>query len=303
VEIIDAQIHEPQLDRPWEFGEESVHALGCELAREAMDSVGVDIALINASDEFLKLALARYPDRFAACGRLDHGDPALAEKVAAYRDRPGWLAVRTRIITWQNVQTAPDFESGAIEPLFAAAEKHGLPVFCFASGHAGRLASVAQAHPDLLLIVDHVGLPQTPMKVAPNPWEKLAEVNSLARYPNVAIKFSGGHMLSHEPYPHRDAWKHLLTMVEAFGPDRLMWGSDVTRTRMTPGTTDRGLREDWATTYADSVGFVHNTDELAAGDKEKILGGTIRRLLRWPRPSPGSVNKLAPDPPVPTPAK
>jgi hypothetical protein len=47
MEIIDAQVHDPRPVRPLDprYGEDVDLLLGCELAREAMDSVGVDIAL------------------------------------------------------------------------------------------------------------------------------------------------------------------------------------------------------------------------------------------------------------------
>jgi L-fuconolactonase len=284
MEIIDAQIHEPEPVRPWEFGEESQLALSVELAREAIDSVGVDVALINARQEFAEAAVARYPARFAAAGRSDYRAPDVAERIAAYRSRPGMLAMRTSIIDWAQVRLTDDFLAGKVEPVFAACERHEVPLFVFASGNSGALAAVARAHPDLQLIVDHTGIAQPPM-VPDWEWRHLPTLVALAEHPNVAIKFSGGLTLSREPYPHRDVWPHLLQIVEAYGPDRLMWGSDFTRCRMTPGTLKRGPRADWSALYSDSVDHVRDTDQLSAGDKEKIFSGTIRRLLRWPKAS------------------
>jgi predicted TIM-barrel fold metal-dependent hydrolase len=120
------------------------------------------------------------------------------------------------------------------------------------------------------------------MRRVPDPWSTLPGVLSLAKYPNVAIKFSGAVALSKEPYPHRDLWPHLHQIVEAFGPERLMWGSDYTRLRMAPGTTERGPRAGWGGLYSDSVNYLRDTDELSSSDKEQIFAGTIRRLLRWP---------------------
>jgi len=47
MEIIDAQIHEPQPPRPVDdrLGKEVGLLVNVEIAREAMDSVGVDAAL------------------------------------------------------------------------------------------------------------------------------------------------------------------------------------------------------------------------------------------------------------------
>jgi hypothetical protein len=62
MEIIDSQIHEPHPERAWEFGGDSQLAVDVELAREAMDSVGVD-RVINAGEAFIDAALSRYPER------------------------------------------------------------------------------------------------------------------------------------------------------------------------------------------------------------------------------------------------
>jgi predicted TIM-barrel fold metal-dependent hydrolase len=283
LEIIDAQIHDPHPGREWEFGAESRMALEVELAREAMDCVGVDRALINAADAFIDAALSRYPDRFAGCVSANPTRPDLMDYVAAYRTRPGMLAMRISIRDWRSGTLTREYVSGSFEPLFEAAEKHDLPLFISGQGQPEAIGDIAQRHPGLTLIVDHIGLPQPPpMRVADDPWEQLPAVNALAQYPNVSIKFCGAHTLSEQPYPHLDVWPHLTSMLAAFGPERLMWASDFTRMRMAPGTIEQGAREGWATLYSDSVGFVRDTEQLSPSDKEKILSGTVRRILRWP---------------------
>jgi hypothetical protein len=54
--------------------------------------------------------------------------------VAGFREQPGRLALRTAIINWATAQLTPDFEAGIHERLFAAAEKHQVPLVVFASG-------------------------------------------------------------------------------------------------------------------------------------------------------------------------
>ena len=237
----------------------------------------------SSTDEFCDAAMARYPGRFAACGRIDPKRPDLDDAVAHYRERPGYLAVRTGIRNWKDGTVAREFLDGSLEPLFSSAEKHGLPVFLSAQAVAEHVEPIAKAHPDLLIILDHLGLAQQPMRVGPDPWAQLPIVNDLARFPNVAVKFSGAPTLSREPYPHRDLWPHLLKMVEAYSPDRLAWGSDFTRLRMPTGSLERAPRDQWSGLYSDAVGFLRDTDELSQADKEKIFGASLRRLLRWPR--------------------
>ena len=52
---------------------------------------------------------------------------------------------------------------------------------------------------------------------------------ALAKHTNVAVKASGMPSLSTEPYPFRDLHPHIRTLVDAFGPRRTFWGTDLTR--------------------------------------------------------------------------
>jgi L-fuconolactonase len=128
--------------------------------------------------------------------------------------------------------------------------------------------AVAQAYPELQLVVDHFGLRQPPLMDAdPEPFGALPQLLELSELPNVAVKFSGAPTLTNEPYPFDDLWPHLNEVVEAFGPERLMWASDYQR------VTNH--------TYAEALAFVCDTSELSESDKEWILGKTAREILRW----------------------
>jgi predicted TIM-barrel fold metal-dependent hydrolase len=286
MEIIDAQIHDPHPVRPLDssYGEDVKLLVTCEMAREALDSVGVDIAVVNAYQKYLDFCVDRYPDRFVGCARWGTDVEDVDGFVANYRDRPGMLAIRTGISHWATGKVSDFFNAGLMEPLFAAAEKHRMPLFVGAMGVAKELAPVAEAHPDLVMIVDHLGVASPPpMTRVPDPWLTLPGVLELARYPNVCIKFSGAIALSNERYPHHDLWPYLHRVIDAFGVDRLMWGSDFTRLRMAPGTTERGPREGWGGLYSDSVNYLRDTTEISEEDKAMIFAGSIRRWLRWPK--------------------
>jgi predicted TIM-barrel fold metal-dependent hydrolase len=290
MEIIDAQIHDPRPVRPPDasYGDDLQLLMGCELAREAMDSVGVDRALINSRQEVCDYAVAHYPDRFAGCGLWDTSVTDVDAWVAAYQQKPGMLALRILVVEWTTGEPTEDFAAGRLEPVFAAAEQHQLPVFAMAMGLADQMIPVARAHPGLTLILDHLGVASPPpMNRKPDAWTDLPAVLALAQFPNVAVKVSGATALSRTPYPHPDLWPHLHKLLDAFGPERVMWGSDFTRLRCAPGTNQRGPREGWAGLYSDCVSFLRDTTEISQADKEMMFAGTIRKLLRWPSSSEG----------------
>jgi L-fuconolactonase len=283
LQVIDSQIHTPHLPKPFDgLNDVSERVLATELARESMDAVGIDIAIMNSAEVDIDAAVDRYPDRFWGVASASPDMPNPEEFVRNYRNRKNRLGIRLNMRNWQTGAKSEEYVAGKWDPWFAAAETYQVPIFLSAQNQPIAVEEVAQKYPRLIGIVSHLGLAQPPpMTIADDPWEKLEQVNALARHSNISIQFCGGLSLSREPFPHRDAWTRLLTMVDAFGPDRLMWGSDYTRMRMAPGTTHLGDRSGWATTYMDSLAFVRDTDELSSSDKEAILGGTARRLLRF----------------------
>jgi L-fuconolactonase len=128
---------------------------------------------------------------------------------------------------------------------------------------------MAARNPDTVIVIDHLGLQQPFEPPAPAaPWAELPKVLELAALRNVTIKITGACTLSHEPFPYRDIWDPLASIFDAFGLDRCMWGTDWTRAV--------GLL-----TYRQGVDVFRDTDRLSAGDKAKLMGGTLARVYGW----------------------
>src|SRR5262249_49813808 len=56
--------------------------------------------------------------------------------------------------------------------------------------------------------------------------DELKKLLALARYPRVYVKLSHLWSLSHQAYPYRDTHEQVRRLYDAFGPQRLMWGTD-----------------------------------------------------------------------------
>jgi predicted TIM-barrel fold metal-dependent hydrolase len=277
MEIVDAQIHDLLPAVAWEYGEESKVALVCELMLATMDAVGVEAAIVAPGRDSVTDAAAstRYPDRLARVVHVDHSSPEVDDLVSHVLNEPSVVAVRQVVVDYRN-DNADELRAGVFEALFAAAERHRVPLFVLGPGFPGDLAPVAETHPDLTLIIDHLGLRQyPPLSMDHDPWEKLPALLDLARYPGVNVKLCGAELLSRESYPFEGAWPYLHQVLEAFGPSRLLWASDFTRLRMvSPG------ERSWL--YSDALHFIRDTTELSPNDKTLILGANTRRLLSWP---------------------
>jgi hypothetical protein len=111
---------------------------------------------------------------------------------------------------------------------FGCESTTGLPIALMAAGFLPKVGEVAQRHPNLKLILDHLGRPSGVTSPAER-WANLPEVLALAKYPNVAMKATGAPSYSDQTYPFRDMHDKLKQLYDAFGPTRWFWGTDITR--------------------------------------------------------------------------
>jgi predicted TIM-barrel fold metal-dependent hydrolase len=274
--ITDSQIHLWQRstrERPWPEGQpiwplkvpENLPAPVIAL----MDEAGVGRAVVvppiwTGNDNSLQLQwCADYAGRFGVMGRFDLWTSERAS-LRTWREQPGMLGIRLSYgleTDWLQPEAAPWF--------WADAESLGIPVMVLVQGgQRPMLARIAQRYPGLRLIVDHLGLFTDDPRLR-DPFEDFAESLALAGLPNVYAKVSALPAYSLEAYPYPRLYDYVRRAFDAFGPERLMWGSDVTR--LAPATYRECLDH-----VACSLGF------LSARDKEWILGKTAAAALDWP---------------------
>src|SRR5262249_35747302 len=99
-----------------------------------------------------------------------------------------------------------------------------------AVGAVPGFARIAERHPQLTLIIDHMGLNSSRRanRITESIPAAIDQAVALARYPNVSVKFSGAVGNSLEPYPFRDMTGYLQRLFDAYGPQRCHWGTDIT---------------------------------------------------------------------------
>lgn len=282
MEVVDAQVHAWRLDDerfPWrlDFGSSetdalvarhfSAHTMPPDRLIRCMDEAGVDAAIVvsptlyGTDTAYARHTVVHAPTRLGFVGLA-----RAAEDVASWRDQPGALAIRISIYFDEVIRSVVQ---GPLRDVLAAAEQHDVPVCLYPPGYLAQIEPVVRAFPQLQFVIDHLGLAQ-PAPVFPvldgDRFQRLPELLRLAEYPNVAIKATGVPSLSREPYPFRDVWDPLGRVIDAFGLDRVMWGSDFTRVENA--------------TYPESVAYIRELD-FSAGELEQLYGGTARAVLRW----------------------
>jgi predicted TIM-barrel fold metal-dependent hydrolase len=272
---IDAQVHAYERDhpgRPWAGHLQGPPEVTGDDMVAAMDAVGVNGALLVSpwtmyrdDASYAVEVHRRHSDRFALVAPIDFKRPAPAEAVRAWAATPG--AVGVRLICWQ---APPGGAANAgIAAVLTAAGHAGLPVCVLSWGRMSFVAELARGHPDTTIVVDHLGLVQTMVPPPPaEPFADLASVLALARLPNVAIKVTGACTLSHQPYPFDDLWEPLARIIDAFGVERLMWGTDWTRALA-------------HCSYHEAVAAFRDSDRLTEGERAELMGGTVHRIFGW----------------------
>ncbi|HEU0169731.1 MAG TPA: amidohydrolase family protein [Chloroflexota bacterium] len=284
MDIVDSQVHLNRIGSQWE---QLDRGIVLDYAVATMDALGLSAILIDewaGFDEkrrhlpghvlpngamrgehpFSELALATHPDRFAYVARIDPNDPEVESLMAGVRQRPGALCLR--IVPIPEVGEVDLFERGGYDGLFAAAQQHRVPIFCWFPGRAHLLAPKLEQFPNLQLVLDHCGVD----RARDDCEQQFAGVLELARYPNLALKWCHAptQFSNKEPYPYPTAQAHLRRALDAFTPQRVMWASDHTQSR---------VHHSWA----EALFYIRDSALFNDLEKEWLLGRTVRSLLGW----------------------
>ena len=237
-----------------------------------LDEAGVDGAILVSAFTMYRYDASyavevrnRYPDRFALVRPVDPANPAVAEVIAEWKRTPGAVGVRMLLV---RSGLATDAADPGLNRVLKEAARLSLPVNLHIAGRLDQGIELIRRNPDTQIVVDHLGLvqPHVPPKPA-EPWAELPKVLTLAKLPHVAIKITGACTLSLEPFPYNDIWDPVCRMIDAFGIDRCLWGTDWTRAVK-------------FLTYAQGVDAFRVTNRISDSDKAKLMGGTVDAHLR-----------------------
>jgi predicted TIM-barrel fold metal-dependent hydrolase len=276
--IVDAQVHlwkaesedwkwvpgmKPQMPEPFTI----------EKLVPLMDQAGVDRVVIvppswpGDRNDYGTEAARRYPNRFAVMGRIPLQNPQSATLLPKWKEQPGMLGVR---VSFNSDVTMAWLTDGTADWFWPAAEKAGVPVMFLAPEQVSKFARIAERHPQLTLIIDHMGLNSSSRttRITAIP-AAIDQAVALARYPNVSVKLSGAPGNSLEPYPFRDMTVYLQRLFDAFGPQRCYWGTDITNSFAKASYRQR------VTQFTEELSF------LSEGDKDWVMGRAILARLKW----------------------
>ena len=227
--IVDGQIH------LWEKGTPSPphrqEPYSAEQAIAAMDQAGVDRALIHPvlwdpnSNELAIEAVRKYPDRFAIMGWFYLDDPKGRDLVAHWKERPGMLGLRFYFNERHKREWMTD---GSLDWLWPAAERAGVPVALAAALFLPTVGQIAERHPGLKLIVDHMAVPPgSQRRVRLSLPARAAGARQIPQRRGQGDR--SARLRAKTPIRSAASTSTCTAVFDAFGPDRMFWGTDITR--------------------------------------------------------------------------
>lgn len=227
---------------------------------------GVDrIVLIQMSyygtdNSLLVDSIRLHPDRFRGMAVIDENDTDLATTIRQMRP----AGVRGIRVVALDPADALAERRGLQELLARAGEEQIVVGFLTAPEILPELDRVCVRFPDTSIVIDHMA--RIGMN-GPITAEQGKSLCRLARHPRVSVKISAFYALGTGKPPHTDLAPLIRRLYDAFGPSRLMWGSDA------PFQTVNGR-------YRDSIDFLrHGLSFLNEDDKRWILRDTADALF------------------------
>ena len=270
--IVDAHPHiysadktsYPTIDDPWEPGEPA------EVAdlKARMDESGVARAVfIQTSTNY------GFDNRYVMNSAKENPEWATGV-VTLSPDDPSHLEVLEDAVGNHNVRglrgIAPIGGEGGYR-LWTRAGDLGVVVNCMVLDDLNSIPAIekiATDLDDLQIVIDHCFMLNASNTMQTHTLgDKLTALKRLSERPNIHAKLTPGTHGSQRVYPHEDMHDPLKRVIDMFGLDRCVWGSNFPNALWSKGTSYRQN----LTLFTEELG-------LSASEQAAILGGTAMKL-------------------------
>jgi L-fuconolactonase len=214
--------------------------------------------------------LAEYPESLCGIALLDYFADDVTARIETAFETENLLGFRlggrfAYDSLWERPTASADWlVDDALAPFWdalAAHEDRDPHVHLFVEPEQfDQVEAVVADNPGVTFVLDHLGLP-TPGVHAPDepPYDRIA---AIAAHSNAYVKLT--RTPSREPYPFADIHDFVASLLELFGSERCLWGSDY-------------IYHFKKTTFRESRDFLDHL-ELTAADKRDLLGRSFERI-------------------------
>jgi L-fuconolactonase len=254
---------------------------------EEMDQHGITHCVLVQTiyhgwdNRYLAQCLKAQPKRFRGQGLIDPTDPQVAKNLEIAMREYGLAGVRFSPMYYQ-ADRLPETEKNrgvrqgsdawlnarASDRLWEkAAELGAVFNFFIASEQLPKLEDMVRRHPKVKVVIDHLARVDLSAK---DPEPEIDKLLALARYPNVWVKVSELGIISpSKKHPYRDTHGLIKKVYDAFGPDRLLWGTGF------PGAT---RVEAGRPTLEQELELIREVRFFSAADRARILGKNAAKV-------------------------
>ena len=252
-------------DVPVPATEATAEMLLAETAQAGVDhAVLVQPSTYGWDNRYLADCIARYPQQLAGVCLVDPLDERAPEQLAHWVTERGFHGVRLHAV---RADSAAWFTTAQTERIWRQAADLGIPICILMDlEHAPLVAEMARRFASVDVVIDHMG--RIDVTEQP-PYPKFSGLLELADHPRTFAKVSGMLHYSGEPYPYADAHPFFRMAKDAWGPQRLMWGTDW------PMLLDKAGYLPRLSAVRDEMFF------FSQADLEWVLGKTALRLWQF----------------------
>ena len=199
-----------------------------EMLVEEMDAHGVDHCVIvqviyhGWDNDYVADVQQRYPRRFRTHGLIDPTDPHVADRLEYWMVERGLHGMRFSPVYYRGEEEW--MTSSAHHALWQRADELGAVFnFLIYTSQLPLLEEMVKRYPRVPVVIDH--LAYLDLKVE-DPMPEFEKLLRLAAYPRVFCKVSELSVLSPGgQFPYADTFAWVKRLQDAFGVERLMWGT------------------------------------------------------------------------------
>lgn len=190
-------------------------------SRNITKTIVVQAAPTIEETEFI-LSLSEQSESIAGIvGWLDLDDPSYKKQLEIFQQHPKFLGIRVMI---QDMEDETRILQKHYLDAFSYFEQMDLPIDLLVTSN--QLDAVCQLLKQISIraVIDHLAKPEIAKGIT-EPWKQ--RITEIAQYPNIYCKISG--MVTeadHQSWRQEDFTPYVHHIVDVFGPDRIMYGSD-----------------------------------------------------------------------------
>ena len=218
-------------------------------------AVLIQMSFYGFDNSYMLDAMRSHPGVFAGVAQIDPVSAELRSRIQSLKIQ----GVRGfRIVGIHTAQSWPD--DPAMRQLWKHAAEESMAICPLINPDAIPVVDrMCELYPDTRVVIDHFARIGATGSIAE---EDVQALCSLARHQNVFVKLSAFYALGRKTAPYHDLIPLIRRVFDAFGPSRLMWGSDSPFQVENPHT------------YSASISLISDLDFATPAEKELLLRGT-----------------------------